>query len=211
VESLSAFLAGAAKAETFIWLDIFAINQDDTGGQFAAMDELDDGKTLARVIELSRATLVILDRERLVPFTRLWCLYEIGSTPPSKLQLLTNGFSEKDFSQHVWTIDAENALCFSEDDRRMIRDEITVKFGYGTLEKFSIELRLRLLLRPMSYAADLQALRDRAGPPEMYRFDEVQQHVKAASDQVACVIGGPGEGKSKTGTCRVPLPPPDPG
>ena len=85
VESLSAFLEGAAKAETFIWLDIFAINQDDTGDHFSAMDELDDGKTLAKVIELSHATLVVLDRELLVPFTRLWCLYEIGSTPPQQV------------------------------------------------------------------------------------------------------------------------------
>ena len=41
---------------------------------------------------------------------RLWCLYEIGSTPPSKLQLLTHGFSEKDISQHIWTINAGGAL-----------------------------------------------------------------------------------------------------
>ena len=52
--------------------DIFAINQDDSGGKFAAMDELDDGKTLARVIELSRSTLVVVDRERAAPFGRLW-------------------------------------------------------------------------------------------------------------------------------------------
>ena len=58
------------------------------------------------------------------------CLYEIGATPPSKLQLLTNGFNETgmlfvlprakcyqhanncghvvaDISQHVWNINAE--------------------------------------------------------------------------------------------------------
>ena len=52
--------------------DIFAINQDDSGGTFSAMDELDDGKTLARVIELSRSTLVVLDSERAAPFARLW-------------------------------------------------------------------------------------------------------------------------------------------
>ena len=52
--------------------DIFAINQDDSGGKFSAMDELDDGKTLARVIELSRSTLVVVDRERAAPFGRLW-------------------------------------------------------------------------------------------------------------------------------------------
>ena len=52
--------------------DIFAINQDDSGGKSSAMDELDDGKTLARVIELSRSTLVVVDRERAAPFGRLW-------------------------------------------------------------------------------------------------------------------------------------------
>ena len=52
---------------------IFAINQDDSGGTFSAMDELDDGKTLARVIELSRSTLVVLESERAAPFARLWC------------------------------------------------------------------------------------------------------------------------------------------
>ena len=52
--------------------DIFAINQDDSDGKFSAMDELDDGKTLARVIELSRSTLVVVDRERAAPFGRLW-------------------------------------------------------------------------------------------------------------------------------------------
>ena len=98
-KSLSAFLEGAAQDETFVWLvrarelfstmnvllmqlshsstpsleqDIFAINQDDSGGTFSAMAELDDGKTLARVIELSRSTLVVLDRERAAPFARLW-------------------------------------------------------------------------------------------------------------------------------------------
>jgi len=196
VESVAAFLEGAAQEETHAWLDIFAINQDDTGGTFSAMAELDDGKTLARVIELSRLTLVVLDKERAAPFSRLWCLYEIGSTPTSKLQLLTHGFSEKDIARHVWNIDAETALCFSPDDKKMIRKEITERFGYGTLQRFTTELRLRLLLRPMSYAADLKALRDRAGPKESYNFDTVRQHVEAAAGRIVCVVGGPGEGKS---------------
>ena len=160
------------------------------------MDELDDGKTLARVIEVSRSTLVVLDSERAAPFSRLWCLYEIGSTPQSKLQLLTNGFNEKDISQHVWSIDADTALCFNEDDRRMIRNEIMVKFGYGSMTKFTRELRSRLLLRPMSYSSDITALRNRAGPSSAYQFDQVKQHVEAAADRVCCVVGGPGEGKS---------------
>ena len=59
VESVVAFLEGAAKDETFAWLDIFAINQDDSGGTFSAMGELDDGRTLARVIELSLSLIHI--------------------------------------------------------------------------------------------------------------------------------------------------------
>ena len=72
VDSLAAHLEGAAQDETFPWLDIFAINQDDTGGRFSAMAELDDGRTLAQVIELSRATLVVLDKDRVAPFARLY-------------------------------------------------------------------------------------------------------------------------------------------
>ena len=72
VDSLAAHLEGAAQDETFPWLDIFAINQDDTGGRFSAMAELEDGRTLAQVIELSRATLVVLDKDRVAPFARLY-------------------------------------------------------------------------------------------------------------------------------------------
>jgi DNA-binding XRE family transcriptional regulator len=36
------------------------------------MAELEDGRTLAQVIELSRATLVVLDKDRVAPFARLY-------------------------------------------------------------------------------------------------------------------------------------------
>ena len=141
VESIDANLAGAAGDDTFLWLDIFAINQDDSGGLFSAMEELDDGKTLARVIELSRATKVIMDNATVAPLSRLWCLYEIGSCPQHKLQLVTHGFSERDISQHFQCINAETAQCFSEADKIMIRGEIVRK--YGSLANFTNELRLR--------------------------------------------------------------------
>ena len=143
VESVASALAGAAKNDTFVWLDIFAINQDDTGGVFSAMAELDDGRTLAGTIATSRATLVVLDKDRVIPLTRLWCLYEIGSTPPQKLQLVTHGFSEKDVSQHLRNIDAETALCFSPADKEMIHGEITGKFGFASMKHFTEELKLR--------------------------------------------------------------------
>ena len=153
VKSVTGALAGAAQADTYVWLDIFAINQDDTGGVFSAMAELDDGKTLASTVETSRATLVVLDKERVIPLTRLWCLYEIGSTPPQKLQLVTHGFSENDVSHHIRNIDAETALCFSPADKEMIHGEITGKFRFASMRHFTEELiasRLFLQRREMS-------------------------------------------------------------
>ena len=192
VASVAAFLEGAAQDETFVWLDIFAINQDDSSGVFSAMAELDDGRTLARVIELSRATLVVLDRERAAPFGRLWCLYEIGSTPTNKLQLLTHGFSEADISQHVRAVDAETALCFSADDREMIRAEIAGKFG--SLQQFTVELRLRLLLRPMSTPPTCG--RCATGPGRRGLLVRPGAAARRARPAGAGVVGGPGEGKS---------------
>ena len=103
----------------FVWLDIFAINQDDG----RAMAELGDGRTLARVIEESAATLVVLDAEAFA-LSRLWCLYEIGSTPLHKLELLTTGGSTADSVAAARLVDAEQAICFSDDDRKMIQTHI---------------------------------------------------------------------------------------
>ena len=84
VDAVAANLEGAAPDETFVWLDIFAINQDDSGGTFAAMAELDEGRTLARVIELSIATKVVLDKERVAPLKRLWCASRQSPSPRAR-------------------------------------------------------------------------------------------------------------------------------
>ncbi|XRB25467.1 EF-hand domain-containing protein [Pseudoscourfieldia marina] len=204
VKSVTGALAGAAQADTYVWLDIFAINQDDTGGVFSAMHELDDGRTLAGTIATSRATLVVLDKERVIPLTRLWCLYEIGSTPPQKLQLVTHGFSEKDVSQHIRNIDAETALCFSPADKEMIHGEITGKFGFASMQHFTEELKLRFMLRPMSYESDLQALRER-GQSNEYQLEELRTHVTSTGGRLACIVGGPGEGKSSVAAAALDL------
>ncbi|XRB25343.1 EF-hand domain-containing protein [Pseudoscourfieldia marina] len=204
VKSVTGALAGAAQADTYVWLDIFAINQDDTGGVFSAMAELDDGKTLASTVETSRATLVVLDKERVIPLTRLWCLYEIGSTPPQKLQLVTHGFSEKDVSHHIRNIDAETALCFSPADKEMIHGEITGKFGFASMKHFTEELKLRFMLRPMSYESDLMALRER-GQSNNYQLEELRAHVTSTGGRLACIVGGPGEGKSSVAAAALDM------
>lgn len=67
VESLLAHFraAGAIPDCVFVWVDIFAVNQWD------GVADLSDGATLARTIELSTASLVVLDTLGM-PFTRLW-------------------------------------------------------------------------------------------------------------------------------------------
>ena len=116
VRSLQAYFAGAVPAEVFVWLDIFAINQD-TG---RAMVELDDGKTLARVVELSAATLVVLEGDAFA-LSRLWCLYEIGSTPVHKLELLTHGTSAADGAAMAARVNAETALWCVRGPRHISR------------------------------------------------------------------------------------------
>ena len=69
------------------------------------MAELDDGRTLAWTVETARATLVVLDKVRVIPLTRCFvCTYEIGSTPPAKLELVTHGFAECDVTKHILNI-----------------------------------------------------------------------------------------------------------
>jgi hypothetical protein len=110
-----------------------------------------------------------------------------------KLELVTHQFSERDIAQHLRSIDASTALCFSSDDKRMIQAMIVKQFG--TMERFTEELKLRFLLRPMSYEADLCVLRER-GAAEVLRLDAAHDHVTASAGQLACVIGTAGQGKS---------------
>jgi hypothetical protein len=133
-----------------------------------------------------------------------WCLFEIGATPPHKLHLVTRGFSERDIAEHLQNIDAETALCFSDDDRKMIHAEITERFEFGTLARFTEELRLRFLLRPVSYDVEVAALRQRSSG-DVFDFEALRDHLEAPaavphaggeSMRLACVVGEAGEGKS---------------
>ena len=157
------------------------------------MIELDDGRTLARVIDRSRKTLVVLDGETLAPLQRLWCLYEIGETPPHKVALIKHQFRGRDIFQQLQEINAETAQCFADDDRVMIRS--LLRRQWGSLARFTEELRLRLLLEPMSYDADVRVLRARGKGVE-YRLGELCAHINAGAGRAACIVGGAGKGKS---------------
>ena len=98
----------------------------------------------------------------------------------------------------------ETALCFSPADKQMIHGEITGKFGFASMKHFTEELKLRFMLRPMSYESDLQALRER-GQSNEYQLDELRAHVTLTGGRLACIVGGPGEGKSSVAAAALDL------
>jgi hypothetical protein len=190
VAALRAHFADAVATEVFVWVDVFAINQHDPGA------DLHGGRALKRTIELSAETLVVLDRTAF-PLTRLWCLYEMGSTPPAKLLFLTHGFSEADVSAAFRSVDVEAAECDNRNgDKDLIRQKISEE--HGSLAAFQQLLRLRLLLKPTSYEADCEALLKRSAD-DAWRFEELCTFISGAAgsgSRLACIAGGPGEGKS---------------
>jgi WD40 repeat protein len=190
VDSVTDFFAGAVDTEVFVWLDVFAVNQHDASGS-----ELDGGLTLRKTVDLAAHTLVVLERSRsALALSRLWCLYEIGSTPPEKLQLLTRGFAAAELRAQFQSVDVGAASCWDRPDGyfdAFIRGQI--QQDHGSQELFQQKLKLRLLLRPTSYEADLKALLKNS--TDAWSFDQLRVFVQG-NDGVACIAGGPGEGKS---------------
>ena len=189
VANLEDYFLGAAVDEVFVWLDIFAINQK--AGR--AMCDLENGAALAEVIDNAVACLVVLDRG-MRPLTRLWCLFEVGSTPTDKLQMLPPpGMGDGEVVDAARLIDVDKALCFSQADRDMIYVDIREKFGSN--RELAERLQLRLMLRPLGYAADTTALLLRA-KGETFRLDALREFVRGGGGRAAVVEGGAGEGKS---------------
>ena len=187
VSALEEHFMNAVAADVFVWVDIFAINQHDPGA------DLHGGRALARTIDLVGETLVVLDKAG-YPLTRLWCLYEMGSTPPDKLRLLTPGFREAELAAVFRAVDVKAADCYESTDKSRIQEHIVAR--YETLAAFQQMLRLRLLLKPTSYEADRDALLKRSN--DTWRFEELRTFVGSQGDEsrLACIPGGPGEGKS---------------
>ena len=187
VSALEEHFMNAVAKDVYIWVDIFAINQHNPGA------DLHGGRALARTIELVSETLVVLDRTA-YPLKRLWCLYEMGSTPPDKLRMLTPGFREAELAATFRAVDVEKADCYDSRDKSHIHEHICARFGSHAA--FQQMLRLRLLLKPTSYEADRAALLKRSS--DVWRFEQLRAYVDAAGDEsrLACIAGGPGEGKS---------------
>ena len=160
VDSLISHFRDALPTEMFIWIDVFTFNQHNSG------HDLHGGLTLKVAIDACQSVIVVLDRDAL-PLKRLWCLYEIGCTPPEKLIVLTQGFGKPHFEAVLSTIDANEATCFDPNDtkglrakirRIMVEQKAVTEQADETqaLTAFSRILKLRLISKSMmSYAEDL--------------------------------------------------------
>ena len=208
VESLKAYFKGAVFAEIYVWIDIFIINQHRPG------DDLLDGRTLKATIEASESVVVCLDKNTL-PLSRLWCLYEIGSTPIEKLVLLTHGFDASELGRAYAKIDANNAGCFLQSDMDMIKNDIRKTMiqrnfvsSAATVEEaltaFTRVLKLLLILKPTSYSTDMAALLDRAADYQRYPLP-VTVGRACTGGKLICIVGGSGEGKSTLAAALVTM------
>ena len=190
VDALKAHFADANPDKVYVWLDVFAVNQHSPEG------DLHEGQALTLTIDASAETLVVLDHWRpALPLSRLWCLYEMGSTPPTKLKILTPDFSESELSTAFRTLSVEKAGCHDPHGNiaPMIASHIVAQ--RGSLTEFERVLRLRLLLKPISYEADCKTLLANAGG-ESWNFDELHEFTRESGPRLACIAGGAGEGKS---------------
>ena len=91
-----------------------------------ARSELNNGQTLADTIELSTGSLVVLDKLGL-PLSRLWCLYEIASTPAAKLSLLTHGFEAAEVARQLPSVDVMKAGSYDKAAETMIRNHVVLR------------------------------------------------------------------------------------
>ena len=197
----------AVFAEIYIWIDIFVINQHNLGA------DLLGGLTLKATIEASGSVVVCLDKDA-VPLSRLWCLYEIGSTPIEKLVMLTHGFdASSELGQAYAKIDATTANCYLPTDKVMIRNDIRTMMiqrnfvgsaatEEDALKAFTRVLKLLLILKPTSYSTDMAALLARAADYQRYPL-QVTVGQACTGGKLICIVGRSGEGKSTLAAALV--------
>jgi hypothetical protein len=115
--------------DVFVWLDIFAINQNEGSSQG------DDLAQLKEVVEDADQTLMILDKEGSV-LTRIWCLFEAwhtGKKGPGTLRLLSYGLKWSAVQKVFLDLDVSKAKATVEEDKERILKEIDSDVGILTM------------------------------------------------------------------------------
>ncbi|GIM15944.1 hypothetical protein Vretimale_18603, partial [Volvox reticuliferus] len=207
-------------APATVWIDMLAVNQHE-GTEERRLD-------LAAVQDVVRAcsggTIVITDLAAGVnPASRAWILYEWATTlathGPDALHVQLDPYER---SSIIGGLDIRQASCKNIADKAMIQAAIAA--SYGSAEAFNTQLRLQLLLQPLSYREDLRRrpasppaaaaasrqcmmpLQPLAAPPSpttkaasiRWDFSPVRSWLDAGEEgsRVLCLLGGSGEGKS---------------
>ena len=116
--------------EIYVWLDIFAINQNEGASQG------DDLSQLKEVVEDANQTLMILDKEGSV-LTRIWCLFEAWHTGKKcrmgALRLLSYGVKWAALQKVFVDLDVSKAKATVIEDRDRILNEIAADVGVLTM------------------------------------------------------------------------------
>ena len=126
---------------------------------------------------------------------------------------LTHGFDSSQLAQAFRRIDASKADCWDLSGKDMIRkkiqemmiDQQVVPEGTDvtdSLKAFTRVLKLLLILKPTSYAKDIEAVLSRAPEYEKYDLEKVTRKC-AEGGRLICIAGGPGEGKSTLAAAMV--------
>ncbi|GIL83783.1 hypothetical protein Vretifemale_12537 [Volvox reticuliferus] len=147
---------------TFLWIDIFAVNQHNI---VISQDDDDDddnrplllGK-LRDVVQNATCALMVLDAKGSI-LTRLWCLYEAwlaGTSGREKLRLLSYGIILTDGLQKMFSdIDFRRAVTTLTADRENLLSSISTG-GNGGFDAVNMELRQALFRAAILQVVHLQ-------------------------------------------------------
>ena len=71
-----AFLTNASETNTYVWMDMWAVNQHDHTEEAQRQNKADVG-AFDDVVRICKAgTVVVVDAKRCNPSSRLWCIFE---------------------------------------------------------------------------------------------------------------------------------------
>jgi len=191
MSTVEEFLANASE-DTYVWIDCFAVNQHQDNPENAA-----DVAAFEEVIKQCTAgTIVVIDMEGgSDPSRRAWCLYEWDHTllhhGPDGLHMA--GLSLEHRAQMINSIDVDVAECYKIEDKGMILEKIRAHHGSST--QFNNDLRLQLLLRPLSYKVDRMRLAERSKGTQ-WTLGPVESWLSEGASRALCILGGAGTGKS---------------
>eukprot|EP00873_Tetraselmis_striata_P032841 jgi/Tetstr1/453105/TSEL_040129.t1 len=217
VEDVLQMLPNADVETTYVWMDICANNQHDKQLLNSDLRLLQAVLLCTRygtIFSMQRST----DPEKLglrqLPMSRAWCVYELWNTvrDPARgarcLLVQDRGLSAVEWEEMVQQLDVAKCEAFSDDDRKMILDNIErdATEGRSGAEQLNTQVKVVLSLRPLFFDNELARL-DSATPPDLQPvLEEVSRDAVDGAAGVGRLVwlqGGAGGGKSTVSAALV--------